>query len=120
LGTPGVCGTQTPETQNAGGYGPRLEAAVRADGLARPTKPKTQVVTDRELEAILRGPWIEEEAWGPLEFALVLIVMVLAAVASINPLGTPIGGLFSNANKRAAGQAPGSCNGAALTKGIGP
>lgn len=43
--------------------------------------------------------WQEEEGQDLLEYALLLVLIVLVAAAAVNPLGTTIGNIFSNANK---------------------
>ena len=43
--------------------------------------------------------WEEEEGQDLLEYALLLVLIVLVAAAAVNPLGTTIGTIFSNANK---------------------
>ena len=40
----------------------------------------------------------EEEGQDLLEYALLLVLVVLVAAAAINPLGATIAGIFTNAN----------------------
>jgi len=47
--------------------------------------------------------WKEEEGQDLLEYALLIVLIVLVAAAAINPLGTTIAGVFTNANTCAGG-----------------
>ena len=42
--------------------------------------------------------WREEEGQDLLEYALLIVLIVLVAAAAINPLGTSIAKVFTNAN----------------------
>ena len=42
--------------------------------------------------------WKEEEGQDLLEYALLIVLIVLIAAAAINPLGTTVGNIFTNAN----------------------
>ena len=42
--------------------------------------------------------WKEEEGQDLLEYALLIVLIVLVAAVAINPLGTAIGKVFTNAN----------------------
>jgi Flp pilus assembly pilin Flp len=54
------------------------------------------------MKSTLRRLWKEEDGQDLMEYGLLLVMIVLAAAALINPLGTSIGALFSNANSCAA------------------
>jgi pilus assembly protein Flp/PilA len=60
------------------------------------------------MKNMLMKLWKEEEGQDLMEYGLLLVMIVLAAAALVNPLGTSIGALFSNANKCA--QTPNSTN----------
>jgi Flp pilus assembly pilin Flp len=47
---------------------------------------------------IMKRLWKEEEAQDLLEYALLLVLIVLVAAAAVNPLGGTIAGIFTNAN----------------------
>ena len=50
------------------------------------------------MKNMLMRLWKEEEGQDLLEYALLLVLVVLVAAAAINPLGTTIAGIFTNAN----------------------
>ena len=50
------------------------------------------------MKNMLMRLWKEEEGQDLLEYALLLVLVVLVAAAAINPLGTTIAGIFSSAN----------------------
>lgn len=50
------------------------------------------------MKHILMKLWTGEEGQDLLEYALLLVLVVLVAAAAINPLGTTIAGIFTNAN----------------------
>jgi Flp pilus assembly pilin Flp len=50
------------------------------------------------MKKVLMRLWKEEQGQDLLEYALLLVLIVLVAAAAINPLGTTIGNLFTNAN----------------------
>jgi Flp pilus assembly pilin Flp len=47
---------------------------------------------------ILMRLWREEEGQDLLEYALLIVLIVLVAAAAINPLGASIAKVFTNAN----------------------
>jgi pilus assembly protein Flp/PilA len=47
---------------------------------------------------IMKRLWKEEEGQDLLEYALLIVLIVLVAAAAISPLGTTIGNVFTNAN----------------------
>jgi pilus assembly protein Flp/PilA len=49
------------------------------------------------MKGILKRLWIEEEAQDLTEYALLVVLVALAAVVSINTLATAISSVFSNA-----------------------
>jgi len=88
----------------------------------KPLKPKMYLVNGAMKASLRRpwkGPWKGEEGQDILEYALLLLMVVLAAVASISPLGASIGGLFATANRCASVPNTASCNGTGLTRGPG-
>jgi len=50
------------------------------------------------MKNMLMRLWKEEEGQDLLEYALLLVLIVLVAAAAVNPLGTTIAGVFTNAN----------------------
>ena len=50
------------------------------------------------MKNILMRLWKEEEGQDLLEYALLIVLIVLVAAAAINPLGTAIAKVFNNAN----------------------
>jgi Flp pilus assembly pilin Flp len=53
---------------------------------------------NRQVKTSLKGLWKEEEGQDLLEYALLLALIVLTAVAAINPLGETIASVFKGAN----------------------
>ena len=51
--------------------------------------------------------WKEEEGQDLLEYALLLVLIVLVAAAAVNPLGQTIANIYNNANNCA--KTPTSC-----------
>jgi Flp pilus assembly pilin Flp len=49
--------------------------------------------------------WKDEEGQDLLEYALLIVLIVLIAAAAINPLGTTIANIYTNANTCAGGGA---------------
>jgi Flp pilus assembly pilin Flp len=49
------------------------------------------------MKAVLRRLWFEEEGQDLTEYALLLVLLVLAAVTSLNALATAVNGVFQNA-----------------------
>lgn len=52
----------------------------------------------RKMKNIMMRLWKEEEGQDLLEYALLITLIVLVAAAAINPLGTSIAQIFTNAN----------------------
>jgi len=50
------------------------------------------------MKNILMRLWREEEGQDLLEYALLIVLIVLVAAAAINPLGASIAKVFTNAN----------------------
>ena len=50
------------------------------------------------MKNILMRLWRDEEGQDLLEYALLIVLIVLVAAAAINPLGIAIGKVFTNAN----------------------
>jgi len=50
------------------------------------------------MKSILIRLWKDEEGQDLLEYALLIVLIVLVAAAAINPLGTAIAQVFTNAN----------------------
>ena len=50
------------------------------------------------MKNILMRLWRDEEGQDLLEYALLIVLIVLVAAAAINPLGTAIANVFTNAN----------------------
>jgi pilus assembly protein Flp/PilA len=50
------------------------------------------------MKNILNRLWKEEEGQDLLEYALLIVLIVLVAVTTINPLGTKIAAVFTSAN----------------------
>lgn len=50
------------------------------------------------LKTVLIRLWNEEQAQDLLEYALVLVLIALVAVAAANPLGASIANIFAGAN----------------------
>jgi Flp pilus assembly pilin Flp len=48
------------------------------------------------MKAMLRRLWCEEEGQDLTEYALLLVLLVLAAVTSLNALATAINGVFQS------------------------
>jgi Flp pilus assembly pilin Flp len=48
------------------------------------------------MKALLRRLWFEEEGQDLTEYALLLVLLVLAAVTSLSTLATAINGVFAN------------------------
>ncbi len=59
------------------------------------------------MKKMLLKLWKEEEGQDLLEYALLLVLVVLVAAAAINPLGTTIAGIFTNANNCASAPSTG-------------
>jgi Flp pilus assembly pilin Flp len=64
------------------------------------------------MKNIVMRLWENEEGQDLMEYGLLLVLIVLAAAALINPLGASIGGLFTKANTCANAPSPGNCGGA--------
>jgi Flp pilus assembly pilin Flp len=47
---------------------------------------------------IIKRLWTEEEGQDLLEYALLIVLIVLVAAALISPLGATIGNVYTNAN----------------------
>ena len=56
---------------------------------------------------IMKRLWKEEEGQDLLEYALLIVLIVLVAAAAINPLGTAIATVYTSANTCIA--TPASC-----------
>lgn len=54
------------------------------------------------MKNMLMRLWKEEEGQDLLEYALLLVLIVLVAAAAINPLGTTIAQIFTSANSCAS------------------
>jgi Flp pilus assembly pilin Flp len=54
---------------------------------------------------IMKRLWKEEEGQDLLEYALLIVLIVLVAAAAINPLGTTIAKVYTSANTCATGGA---------------
>jgi pilus assembly protein Flp/PilA len=52
---------------------------------------------------IMKRLWEEEEGQDLLEYALLIVLIVLVAAVAIGPLGTAIAGVFTSANACASG-----------------
>ena len=50
------------------------------------------------MKNILMRLWRDEEGQDLLEYALLIVLIVLVAAAAINPLGASIAAVFTNAN----------------------
>jgi Flp pilus assembly pilin Flp len=50
------------------------------------------------MKNILLRLWKDEEGQDLLEYALLIVLIVLVAAAAINPLGSSIAAVFTNAN----------------------
>jgi len=50
------------------------------------------------MKNILMRLWKEEEGQDLLEYALLIVLIVLVAAAAINPLGTAIATVYTSAN----------------------
>jgi Flp pilus assembly pilin Flp len=50
------------------------------------------------MKNIMMRLWKEEEGQDLLEYALLITLIVLVAAATINPLGSTIGAVYTNAN----------------------
>jgi Flp pilus assembly pilin Flp len=59
------------------------------------------------MKNLMKRLWKEEEAQDLLEYALLLVLIVLVAAAAINPLGATIAQVFTSANTCAT--TPTSC-----------
>jgi Flp pilus assembly pilin Flp len=57
------------------------------------------------MKSMLMRLWKEEEGQDLLEYALLIVLIVLIAAAAINPLGTTIAGIYTKANTCAGGGA---------------
>ncbi len=54
---------------------------------------------------IMKRLWKEDEGQDLLEYALLIVLVVLVAAAAINPLGTAIANVYTSANTCAGGGA---------------
>ena len=54
------------------------------------------------MKNIMNRLWKEEEGQDLLEYALLLVLIVLVAAAAVNPLGATIAQIFTNANSCAS------------------
>jgi Flp pilus assembly pilin Flp len=54
------------------------------------------------MKNILMNLWKDEEGQDLLEYALLIVLIVLIAAAAINPLGTTIATIYTNANNCAS------------------
>lgn len=57
------------------------------------------------MKNMLMRLWKEEEGQDLLEYALLIVLVVLVAAATINPLGTAIGAVYTAANTCISGGA---------------
>jgi Flp pilus assembly pilin Flp len=53
---------------------------------------------NQKMKNILMRLWKEEEGQDLLEYALLIVLVVLVAAASISPLGTSIAAIYTAAN----------------------
>jgi Flp pilus assembly pilin Flp len=61
------------------------------------------------MKNVLLKLWKEEEGQDLLEYALLLVLVVLVAAAAINPLGTTIANIFTSANSCASNPSAATC-----------
>lgn len=63
-------------------------------------RPKLANFDERKriMKNIMMRLWKEEEGQDLLEYALLITLIVLVAAATINPLGSAIGAVYTNAN----------------------
>jgi pilus assembly protein Flp/PilA len=61
------------------------------------------------MKNMLMRLWKEEEGQDLLEYALLLVLVVLVAAAAINPLGTTIAAVFTKANTCASTPSAANC-----------
>jgi Flp pilus assembly pilin Flp len=63
-------------------------------------RPKLANFDERNIKMknIMMRLWKEEEGQDLLEYALLIVLIVLVAAAAINPLGSTIGTVYTNAN----------------------
>ena len=59
------------------------------------------------MKSMLMRLWKEEEGQDLLEYALLIVLIVLIAAAAINPLGTTIAGIYTKANTCASAPSTG-------------
>jgi pilus assembly protein Flp/PilA len=59
----------------------------------------TKKERDREMKNLLARLWREEEGQDLTEYALLLVLVALAAIGALTPLATAINGVFSNATQ---------------------
>jgi pilus assembly protein Flp/PilA len=57
----------------------------------------TKKERDREMKNLLARLWREEEGQDLTEYALLLVLVALAAIGALTPLATAINGVFSKA-----------------------
>ena len=57
------------------------------------------------MKNILTNLWKDEEGQDLLEYALLIVLIVLIAAAAINPLGATIANIYTSANTCAGGGA---------------
>jgi Flp pilus assembly pilin Flp len=63
------------------------------------------------MKNMLMRRWKEEEGQDLLEYALLLVLIVLVAAAAIDPLGKTIATIFTNANNCASNPGAGCAGG---------
>ena len=61
-------------------------------------KPNSLSEVEKHMKTVLLRLWKEEEGQDLLEYALLLVLIVLIAAAAINPLGSTISNIFTSAN----------------------
>jgi pilus assembly protein Flp/PilA len=74
-----------------------MQCKVRACYLGQPQDRRVYVNEGSSMKAILKRLWNEEEGQDLTEYALLLVLLALAAVTALKGLATALSGVFTNA-----------------------
>jgi pilus assembly protein Flp/PilA len=74
-----------------------MQCKARACYLGKPQDRRVYVNEGSSMKAILKRLWNEEEGQDLTEYALLLVLLALAAVTALKGLATALSGVFTNA-----------------------
>jgi pilus assembly protein Flp/PilA len=74
-----------------------MQCKTRACYLGKPQDGRVYVYEGNSMKDILRRLWNEEDGQDLTEYALLLVLLALAAVTALKGLATALSGVFTNA-----------------------